>query len=132
MACCIPCCIPCCCPCGSNTDNNEEPTFCGRAVAFISGVLCFPLVSLKFAIFEYNSLRDEGVSISVSILCAVRSFLVPVPVLGALVFGVCRIIYHINPDSKFGFQGFGVCLDILVCMPLLGSGILNVELLSAH
>ncbi len=133
MACCIPCCIPCCCPCGSNGGvANEEPTFCDKVVAFISGVLCFPYVSLRFAALEYDAQRSENTSRTVSVLCAIRSFFVPVPVVGTIVFGVARIIRHIDRDTKLGMDGTNPCVDTLMCIPILGAGVLSAGMLESN
>ncbi len=130
MACCIPCCIPCCCPCGSSGGNNQEPTFCGRVVEFISGVLCFPYASLKFAAYEYRAQRSENTSRTVSVLCAIRSFIVPVPLVGAIVFGIARMIRHIYGDTKLGMDGApNPFIEALIYVPLVGAGLLSAALL---
>lgn len=116
----------------NNTENKS--TFCQRTVvilrdvmAFVSGVILFPLVGVRNAIFEYRYRTEEESPRAEVFFSTLRAFLYSLPC-GFLVHAVSRMIHDINPNSPLGVPPVTDQAALAIHIPIVGPGICNVLL----
>ena len=110
---------------GRHSESVEKSSFCRRAVSvacnvitFLVGAVFFPLVSIGFAFDVYLDGRyDPKKSVNERALEVLQAFLIPIPIIGAIVLlssGQCKRMN--KEDNLLGFAA--------LCLPCVGSGFL--------
>ena len=118
----------------SQSDTENKPAFCKRAVvilrdvaAFVSGVIFFPLVGVRNAVFEYRYQTEEESPQAEVFFSTLRAFLHSLPG-GFIVYGISRIIHNINPTSPLAVPPAASWGELAIHIPIVGPGICNVLL----